>query len=168
MNDINSLFTDSCISYIQENKKRVHHCFQQLNEGQLWRIENENLNSVGNLILHLNGNISQYVLSSLGGQKDERNRESEFKERPNINKSDLLALHDAVINNAIGVIRNLDPNELSRSRSVQGFDMTGMEVLIHVTEHYSYHTGQIAFITKLYNNKDLDFYKGFDLNLLNE
>ena len=59
-------------------------------------------------------------------------------------------------------------DEMMRVRNVQGFTYTGMANIIHTIEHYSYHTGQIAFLTKLLKNKDLGFYGNMDLNIKNQ
>ena len=75
---------------------------------------------------------------------------------------------NATINNAIGVIESADEKRLLKVYSAQGFDLSGIGIIIHVTEHYSYHTGQIAFWIKQLKDKDLGFYSGVNLNVKNK
>jgi len=74
----------------------------------------------------------------------------------------------AVIEQAKAIIQNMNAEKLLRKKKVQGFDSSGIGNIIQVTEHYSYHTGQIIFWTKLLKDKDLAFYAGMDLNKKNE
>ena len=120
------------------------------------------------MILHLCGNISQYIISSLGETKDLRNRDLEFSLSEGMNKSAVLAKLEETVSTAKRVIFDADLDQLLKTRSVQGFSFSGVGVIIHVVEHYSYHTGQIAFWTKQLKNKDLGFYDGKDLNVKNE
>jgi len=161
------LIKSSVIFRMDENLKRIEHCFQLTDHNLLWRSANKSSNSIGHLVLHLNGNITQYIISCLGGKKDERNRQMEFDTEEKIEKSDLLRKHVSVIHTAKDVIQSLNGEQLKKKYKVQGFEMTGIDILVHVAEHYSYHTGQIAFWMKLNLNKDLDFYKDQNLDQLN-
>jgi uncharacterized damage-inducible protein DinB len=153
---------------LNENTPRIERCLNQLNEEQVWYKPNENLNSIGNLILHLCGNITQYIISSIGGSEDMRQRGLEFSVEGGFIKKELLAKLSDTIKQSCKVIETMTDEDLLRVRSVQGFTYTGIANLIHVAEHYSYHTGQIAFLTKLLANKDLGFYDGLDLNTKNK
>ena len=124
-------------------------------------------NSIGNIILHLCGNIRQYIISGLGNEKDFRERDMEFNARGGISKSKLYIKLFSLVQQATELIRNLDLNALQTKRSVQGFKLSGMGIVIHVVEHFSYHTGQIAFWTKMIKNVDLGFYRDLDLNQKN-
>lgn len=154
--------------YIGLNLPRVVSCVNMLSEEEVWRKPNANSNSIGNLILHLCGNMTQYILSGLGGKPDERQREAEFSTSGGLNKEELLARITEVVIQVQQVISQIDETTLLRKRIVQGFEMTGVGIIIHVVEHFSYHTGQIAFWTKLLTNEDLGFYKGMNLNAKNE
>ncbi len=140
----------------------------RLSEEDIWKKPNENLNSVGNLILHLCGNITQYVISSLGGREDVRNREEEFSTDSGFTKDELLRKLKDTVDTAKRTINDASNEQFLKKREVQGFYFSGIGVVIHAVEHYSYHTGQIAFWTKLLQNKDLGFYEGRDLNLKND
>ncbi len=161
-------FINQSVYRINENTKRILKSLQEIDETETWQRSNENSNSIGNIILHLCGNIRQYIISSLGETEDVRIRDEEFSAQDGFNKSELLAKLNATINDAIGVIESADQKRLLKKYAVQGFDLSGIGIIIHVTEHYSYHTGQIAFWIKQLKNKDLGFYAGVNLNVKNE
>jgi len=163
-----SEFIDQSIHRIDENTKRLRACLDELDESDMWRRPNENSNSVGNLILHLCGNIRQYAISSLGNLPDTREREKEFSAGAGYSKLELFDKLSSTVDEAKGVMQNVSTIELLRNRKVQGYTYSGIGIIVHVTEHYSYHTGQIIFWTKLLKNKDLGFYAGVDLNAKNE
>jgi uncharacterized damage-inducible protein DinB len=161
-------FLKECIHHLHEYTKRVNTCLQLLTEEQAWQKPNASSNSITNLMLHLCGNMTQYVLSSLGGVPDNRERDKEFAADGGYTKDELFAKLSTIVSKVIEVIQQQDEPSLLKTRSVQGFSMTGLSIILHITEHYSYHTGQIALLTKLMTNKDLGFYKGLDLNKKNK
>ena len=153
---------------LEENTPRVEKCLAELTEAEVWQRPNLASNSIGNLILHLCGNITQYAISSLGNLPDARNRDAEFAAMGGFSKAELLEKLRATVRQAVRTIRQASDAELLHVRSVQGFNMSGIGIIVHVCEHYSYHTGQIAFWTKLLKDKDLGFYAGLDLNVKNK
>ena len=160
-------FIQQSVYRITENTNRIIKCLKEIEETEIWQHPNENSNSIGNIILHLCGNIRQYAISSLGETEDVRVRDKEFSTKEGFNKNELLAKLKDTVDEAIEIIENLDESELIKLYSVQGFNLSGIGIIIHVTEHYSYHTGQIAFWVKLLKNKDLGFYGNIDLNVKN-
>jgi uncharacterized damage-inducible protein DinB len=151
----------------EENLERIKTCLDQLNENQIWHRSNSHTNSIANLILHLNGNITQNILSSLGKEPDERQRAVEFSIEKGTNKEELILLISKCISKANQVIRETKEQRLLKEEIVQGFRMTGLSNLVHVCEHLSYHTGQIALLTKIITNQDLRFYDNLDLDQTN-
>ena len=160
-------FIEQSIYRITENTQRIIKCLQEINEMETWQSPHESSNSVGNLLLHLCGNIRQYAISALGENEDTRERDKEFSAKSGHTKSELLNGLANTITEAVDIIKNSDENRLMKMYSVQGFNLSGIGIIIHVTEHYSYHTGQIAFWTKQIRNKDLGFYANVDLNVKN-
>ncbi len=146
-----------------ESWPRIIQCVDQLSRDQVWWRPNESSNSIGNLILHLSGNVRQWICSGLGGLPDQRKRQTEFDERRLLDKDALMKALADTMELARQVIHDLPESELLRSRAVQTFEETGLSILVHVTEHFSYHTGQIAYITKMLTDHSLDFYKGVPL-----
>ncbi len=163
-NNLSQEFITHSIFRLEENPPRIEKCLNQLNEAEVWKKPNGSSNSVGNLILHLCGNITQYILSSLANTPDYRLRDLEFSTEGGFSKKELFEKIDQVIKDAVKVIEQCDETSLLKIRSVQGFEFSGTGIIIHVVEHLSYHTGQIAFWTKFLKNKDLGFYEGMDLN----
>ena len=161
-------FIEQVIFRLRESEARIEKCLAELSEDDVWRRPNDASNSVGNLMLHLCGNITQYILSSLDEKEDRRDRDAEFEATEGFTRSELLERFTKVIGESIRVLENICGENLMRERSVQGFRLTGIGIAIHVIEHLSYHTGQIAFWTKLLKEKDLGFYAGVDLNERNE
>jgi uncharacterized damage-inducible protein DinB len=161
-------FVDQSIHRISENTTKITTCLDELEEADVWKRPNEHSNSVGNILLHLCGNIRQYAISSLGNVEDIRERDKEFSAGGGYSKSELLKKLITTVEEAKNNIQNISGNELRRKRQVQGFYYSGIGIIVHVTEHYSYHTGQIIFWTKLLKNKDLGLYAGVNLNVRNE
>ncbi|WP_258100333.1 DinB family protein [Marinoscillum pacificum] len=161
-------FKNQCIYQMELNPPRIKKCFDQLSEEDVWKKPNESLNSIGNLVLHLCGNIRQYAISSLGQSPDVRSRSEEFSTTGGLSKLELIQKLEETVSEAVHTIKNVSEEELMRNRMVQGFNYSGIGIIIHVTEHFSYHTGQIAFRTKQLKNKDLGFYADRDLEIKNE
>ncbi len=153
---------------MDESTRMIQKSLDNISEEELWQKPNESLNSMGNLILHLCGNITQYIISSLGETEDSRNRDVEFSAKATASKKEVLQQLERTVDTAKRVIFDASLVQLLKARSVQGFTFSGVGVIIHAVEHYSYHTGQIAFWVKQLRNKDLGFYDGIDLKIKNE
>lgn len=160
-------FISQSIFRMDESTQRIGRCLELLPEEAIWKRPNEASNSIGNLLLHLCGNIRQYAISSLSGAEDVRVRDAEFAAKEGYSKGGLLEKLSATVEDAKKSMLRMTPAELLRVRSVQGFALSGIGIMIHVTEHYSYHTGQIAFWTKILQDEALGFYAGVDLNVKN-
>ena len=158
---------EQLIFRMRENLPRIEKCLDLLTEEQVWQKPNASSNSIANLILHLCGNITQYIHSSMGHQQDLRARDLEFSTASGLSKKELYAKIESTIHGACSVIQACSIEELNRTRNVQGFTLSGVGCAIHVCEHLSYHVGQIALLTKLMTNRDLGFYEGLDLNAKN-
>lgn len=136
---------------------RIIRCLKLLSEPEIWWRPNRPSNSVGNLVLHLQGNVRQWIISELGGQTDRRDRNHEFSETGPIPRRELLAGFRKTIKDADQVLTSIKAPDLVRKLQVQGYDVTGMEVLCHVSEHFALHAGQIIYVTKLKCGRDLKF-----------
>ncbi len=165
--EITHEFITQSIFRMDESTHRIQLCLETLPEAAVWQRPNASSNSIGNLILHLCGNIRQYAISSLSGAEDTRVRDAEFAAQAGPGKLELLQRLTSTVEEAKTCIRNMTAAELLRLRYVQGYHLSGMGIIIHVTEHYSYHTGQIAFWIKCLQDRDLGFYAGVDLNAKN-
>lgn len=136
---------------------RIVRCLAMLSAQDVWWRPHASSNSIGNLILHLNGNVRQWIVAGLGSAPDWRERDKEFAARGPLARHKLLAQLTTTVGTACRVISRLTPADLARPRTIQGYHVTGLEALVHVTEHFAYHTGQIILITKMRRRKDLGF-----------
>src|ERR1700730_12047833 len=127
---------------------RIVGCLEQLSDEEIWWRPNAASNSVGNLVLHVCGNMRQWIISGLGGAADLRERDKEFAERGPIGREALLEELRQTVREACAVLARVDSNDLTERRRIQQFDVTGYEAAAHVIEHVAYHSGQIIYITK--------------------
>lgn len=143
---------------LREYLPKIEHCLNSLSDDDIWWRAHETNNSIGNLILHLSGNVRQWIIAGLGGRDDRRNRPAEFAEREKIPKEKLLSIMRATLEEADGVLAGFDAQELLNVRHIQNYDVTCLDALSHVVEHFAQHTGQIIYITKLRTGADLKLY----------
>ena len=147
----------------EESYKRIYKCLSMIDENQLWDSPNGNIPSIGCLILHLCGNARQWVLSGLCDMPDNRNREDEFVIHRNIRKSDFVFLLENLKMQLKDNLKDMPESQLVKHTKIQDFDVSGYSAITHVIEHFSYHTGQITFLAKLYSNQETNYYSGLDL-----
>ncbi|HXJ95703.1 MAG TPA: DUF1572 family protein [Terriglobia bacterium] len=136
---------------------RIERCFDLLSPEQIWWRPNPASNSAGNLALHLAGNVRQWIVSAVGGAPDARQRDQEFAERGPLPDPELVKVLRVSVRDACRVLRRLSAVELARIYTIQGLQVTGLNAIFHVVEHFAFHTGQIIFISKQQLRRDLDF-----------
>ena len=127
-------------------------------DGLWWRANGQS-NSAGNLLLHLNGNVRQWILGGVGRQEHERNRAAEFAARTGPPAAELLATLDRTLDEVDQVLAALTPAALLEPRTIQGRDTTALAAIFHVVEHFSQHLGQIILIAKLRSPGAISFYE---------
>ena len=132
-------------------------CLDALNEAQIWARANENSNAVGNLVLHLAGNVRQWLITGVGGAADIRQRDLEFAAR-HLGRDELRHILVSTIQEAISLLRDLPLERLTEAMEIQGFRLTVLEAIYHVVEHFSGHAFQIILLTKTYSDQPFDFY----------
>ena len=125
---------------------------------RLWWRANESSNSVANLLLHLTGNVRQWIVSGVGGASDVRHRDQEFAALGGEDVNALLDQLDATLRDVVAVLDALDPNALGDLRTIQGRDTTVFAAIYHVVEHFSGHTGQIILLAKSFTPSAVRFY----------
>lgn len=136
----------------------IEACLGKLTEEQVWARGSENENAVGNLVLHLSGNVRQWIVSGVGGAPDTREREREFSARGGCSIPELKERLRAIVGEAAAVIAAVTPERLAERVTIQKYEVSVLEAIYHVVEHFSLHTGQIIFATKLLTGSDLGFY----------
>lgn len=137
---------------------RLRSSVESLTDEQVWWRPNEASNSIGNLLLHLDGNVRQWLVASFNRQDDQRNRSAEFGERHKIASTALLDRLDATIQEADQTLSRLTESDLLANYEIQGYRVTGLAAVYQVVEHFGLHYGQIAYITKMLRGEDLGFY----------
>jgi uncharacterized protein DUF1572 len=155
-------FLTTAADKLVENLSRIETCLTELPTRALWGRDSENENAVGNLLLHLEGNVRQWILSGVGAGPDMRDRASEFSARAGANASELFAKLHGTVSEAVDLIRTLPHGRLAEEVCIQGYDTTVLSAIFHVVEHFSGHTYQIILLTKRFTGKDLGFYGYLD------
>ena len=138
---------------------RILRCLKELSLKQIWWRPNEASNSVGNLVLHLEGNVRQWIISGLGGAPDKRQRDQEFSARRPMQRQALANRLQKTVGEACRVLHKLSAEDLVRVHTTQKYQVTGLEAAFHVAEHFSHHAGQIILLTKMLTGSDLKFTK---------
>jgi uncharacterized damage-inducible protein DinB len=142
-----------------EYPTKIRLALESLDETQIWKRENADSNSIGNLMLHLAGNVRQWIVGGIGGEPCDRNREAEFAAAGGVMKSELLSKLSASVIDADRVLARLTEDDLNRQVTIQGRDTTVFAAVYHVVEHFSMHTGQIIMLAKMYSSRPLRFYE---------
>jgi uncharacterized damage-inducible protein DinB len=150
-----SRFLNTCAAKLDQSADRIGVCLGKLSEDQVWARGHENENAVGNLILHLCGNVRQWVMHGLGGHPDVRTRDAEFSAAGGSAPSELAAKVRQTIDEARSVIAALRPDQLTAVYTIQNRTVSGVEAVLNVVEHFAQHTGQIIFATKNLTGLDL-------------
>jgi uncharacterized damage-inducible protein DinB len=141
---------------------KIERCLKLLTDEQIWWRPNSESNSIGNLLLHLSGNARQWIVCGVGGAADARDRDAEFAQREMISREELRLLLTQTLREVDATLAQFDPNQLVERRTIQGSDVSVLEAILHVVEHFSMHTGQIILMTKMLTQEDLAFYEFVD------
>jgi len=138
---------------------RIQDCLARLTPEQIWTRNSENENAVGKLVLHLSGNVRQWIGSGVAGLPDQRQRDTEFDARGGMAPAELAELLKTRVAEAAGIVRAVPAARLTERITPQGYDVTVLEAIAHVVEHFSQHTGQIILLTKMLTSEDLAYYQ---------
>jgi uncharacterized damage-inducible protein DinB len=158
--DAGHAFVELSRTYLREDYLgRLRKAVAELPEEDLWWRPNEASNSAGNLLLHLAGNARQWIVSGVGRQPDLRHREGEFSATGGLSRAQALTRLEDVLAEVDAVLARLEPGALAERRTIQGNDVTVLEAVYHVVEHFSMHVGQILYIVKLRTGTDLRFWR---------
>lgn len=162
-NELAALFLDCSRKMLfSESWPRIKECVAPLTDEQIWWRPNPASNSIGNLLLHLNGNVHQWIVDAFNKQGDKRDRPAEFAAQSGLSGAELLARLGATLDEAAEVLDRLTAAELLAPYEIQGYHTHGLDAVYHVVEHFALHYGQIAWIAKSLTGKDLGFYKELD------
>jgi uncharacterized damage-inducible protein DinB len=144
---------------LQQYWPRLRGCVEPLTTEQIWWRPNEASNSIGNLLLHLNGNVRQWLVASFNRLKDERDRPTEFAATGPFAAVEPLDRLSATLDEASQVLERLTEDDLLAPFEIQGHKVRGLDAVYQVVEHFGLHYGQILYITKYLSGQDLGFYR---------
>jgi uncharacterized damage-inducible protein DinB len=154
------LFLDQArTKLLLEYRTKINLAIEALPEDALWWRANDQSNSVGNLLLHLAGNVRQWMVSGVGGAPDVRHRAAEFAARDGAPRDELLASLNQVFDEVERVLDRVTPEALLERRTIQGRDITVLDAIFICVEHFALHLGQIILIAKLRTPGALQFYE---------
>jgi uncharacterized damage-inducible protein DinB len=160
MTDLAQGFVTQSRYYLQnEYRTKLRVAVEALPADALWWRPNEQSNSVGNLLVHLAGNVRQWIVSGVGGAPSTRDRAAEFAARSGSGAAELLANLEQVLDETDAVLAKITPADLATTRTIQGRDITVLEAIYHVVEHFSLHLGQVVFIAKSRAPGSVKFYE---------
>ena len=137
---------------------KIERCLEKLSDEDMWWRANEGSNSIGNLLLHLSGNARQWIVCGVGGTPDFRERQQEFDAREGLSRAELLSTLRKTLDEVDHVLSKATSERLLDRLRIQECDVTALEAIFHVVEHFSMHVGQVIVITKLLTHGDLRFY----------
>jgi uncharacterized damage-inducible protein DinB len=158
--DIAAAFVAQSRRYLAyEYPTKIQRCLDVLPDEAIWRRDDEGSNSIGNLLLHLSGNIRQWIVSGVGGAPDARVRSAEFEARDGAIRAALIERLLAAVREADDVLAALDGPRLAEHRTIQGRNVTVLDAVYHVVEHFSMHTGQIILLAKRFAPGRVQFYE---------
>ena len=159
MNELGQAFIARSRYHLKDDYlPKIERCLSLVSDQQIWWRANEQSNSIGNLLLHLSGNVRQWIVTGLGGATDVRDRDSEFAQRDAIPRDELLAKLKETLREADATLSAFDADKLLDLYRIQGFEESALDAILHVVEHFSMHTGQIILMSKMFAEVDLEFY----------
>ncbi len=157
--DVSSLFVSTSVKQLQRMLAYIESCLERLTDDQVWSRGAPNENSIGNLIAHLCGNVRQWICAGIGGEPDNRDRDSEFSTTGGLSIAELSARLKQTVADAIKIIEGLSAQRLVLVINPQDGPVSVLEAVYHVVGHFQQHTGQIIFATKILGGQDLGLYR---------
>ncbi len=156
---MDQIFLQASSKTLEQLLSRIRDCLAKLKPDEIWSRGHENENAIGNLVLHLSGNVRQWIVSGVGGAPDTRARDAEFAARGGMETRDLLGRLESSVSEATAVLGKVTADRMTQHVTIQKYNITVMEAIFHVVVHFAQHTGQIIFATKMLTGEDLGFYK---------
>jgi hypothetical protein len=129
--------------------EQIRACLDELTDEELWWRPNEQTNSVGNLLLHLSGNVNHYLGRGVAGSGYMRNRKAEFNEKGPIPRDELVPRWESSLETASQAFDSLTPERLLETAELGRESQAIVRLLVAVTTHYNSHVGQIVYVTKM-------------------
>jgi hypothetical protein len=155
-NEIGVLFLKDSSARLEWMTGYMKTCLGKLTDEQVWERHGPHENSVGNLVLHLCGNMRQWIMHGVGGVPDVRVRDKEFSATGGVTGPELIDHLDKTVAEARAVIETFPPERLAERTTPQHREVSMLEAIYQVAGHVQQHGGQIILLTKQMTGKDLD------------
>lgn len=156
--EVTIAFLRSAIHQLQQGQTKIRHCLDQIDDGMLWWRPHEAQNSIANLMLHLEGNVRQWIISGIGGEPDIRDRPHEFAERGPLSVNAVWQHLHTTIEEAVQVLTRTQESELLKTRRIQGFETNGLAAVFDSVAHFRGHVQEIISLTRQQLGKEYRFY----------
>ena len=152
--------------YLEESERKIERVWADFTEEQIWWRPNEVIMAPANHLLHLNGNLSQWVLSAIGRKPDLRQRDAEFSARGGIAKTEIWTRFQATLREVKDLLSREE--DWMQQHVIQGHSSSSLGVWLHMIEHLSYHTAQLVMLNKWLLGREPGLYDNWDLNAQNQ
>ena len=149
---------------IAESIYRIRKCLDLVNDEQIWQTPSDRILSIGISIVHLDGNVRQWLGSVCERNELPRDRAAEFKSNNTLERSKLLDLLNSLEETIRLRSKQLEHINLEDTLTIQGIPTNGLDAIVHVIEHFSYHTGQITLLTKWFSGQSTGYYSHLNLD----
>jgi len=151
--DLSKALREAMRVRLEESGRAIHHCLDQLDEGQVWDRAADGLNSVANLVIHLSGNLRQRFGSDIGGEPSRRDRFGEFTVDRSASKAEILAAFDEAMALAAAAVDRLDDETCCQLRTTERLDgpreTSVLAIALQALTHLSGHAQEIQFMARL-------------------
>jgi hypothetical protein len=147
--DVSAGLIDETCRMLDASMRRIRHCVEQLSDEEVWWRPSESMNAIGNIVLHLCGNIGQWLVEGVGDEPYQRNRQGEFDHREPLPRAELLARLQGMVERSKAAIRGLDADGLLQHRHIQQWDTCKLVAVLHAVSHFEGHAQEVIYITRL-------------------
>src|SRR4051794_17976063 len=147
--DVTAAYIAAARENLAEAHEKIVHCLDQLTDDQLnWR-PFEQQNSIANVVLHLCGNVRQWIVAGVEQLPDTRHRPSEFSDRARYTRDDLKTRLAKIVRQADATLSRITPQSILQPRRIQSFDRTVLQAVFDCIVHFVGHSHEIVYITRL-------------------
>jgi hypothetical protein len=149
MTDLRAAFTHAVRDELVAALDRIRHCLNQLTDEQVWWRPRADMNAIGNLVLHLTGNVTQLIAGGLGVRPDDRDRPAEFAVTGGVSRDELLSRLVVAVNRATDAVAAATDEALCGRIRVTQYDWTGIQAVVRSVAHFRGHTQEIIHLTRM-------------------
>lgn len=156
--DTTALYLDAVSKGIEKSRLTIKHCVDQVSQEQFWWRPEPDMNSIANILLHLSGNIRQWIIAGMNGAIDDRDRPKEFQDRSGAPKDLIWKAFSETLDEARLTLSRMNSASLGIVRKIQGYEVNGVDAIYNSTSHLQGHTQEIIYITRMLLGSSYKFY----------